>query len=405
MDFDREDVEGFMKSIRKFLNNHYKIMGFVFGALIVFIDLMVCNVTVTYGDANGYDLMADWFRSEGMFDFNIQPPEGSTEAYLFSMRAYGWPLIIALCKIMGLGTQAGYWLFLSLFISAGISFALPEIFAILFEKNINWYCRICPVVLTIFFWNGLIKYPLSDLPSVIVVSFGLMFLTKISGENTYKVNILYAFLSGLMLGVSYYIRSGCKPIWIIAVLIILVYKYRQDYYKKSILILMLCLGIFLTMIPQIMINKSCSGLTSYEVPIFLNSSVAAQSYYLGFKWLRYETNISGIHPEITLISYDHVLDNILAVENITMEDVGLLTIVKLFIKYPLEFLGMYATKFANFLDPRYGRDLYVIDLNARQYGTMILNYLLWFLSFWGIAVQINTSVNGGGPDKKGHIIW
>lgn len=110
--------------------------------------------------------------------------------------------------------------------------------------------------------------------------------------------------------------------------------------------------------------------------------------------MRYETNISGIHPEITLISYNHVLDNILAVENIAVEDVGLLTILKLFIKYPLEFLGMYATKFANFLDPRYGRSLYVVNLNARQYGIMIANYLLWFLAFWGIAVQISTNING-----------
>lgn len=385
-----------MKSIRKFIADYYKIVGFIFTTVIIFINLLICNENVTYGDASGYDLMAEWFRNEGMFDFNIEPPVGSTEAYLFSMRAYGWPLIIALCKAMGLGTQGGYWLFISIFLSAGISFALPDIIEVLFEKKVNWYCRMCPAILTIIFWNGLIKYPLSDLPSVITVSFGLMFLAKISTKNTYKINVLFAFFSGLTLGISYYIRSGCKPIWIIAVLLILVYKYKKEYPKKISLVLGLCLGIFLTMIPQIMINKSCSGVTSYEVPIFLNSGVANQSYYLGFEWLRYETNISGIHPEITLISYNHVLDNILAVENIAVEDVGLLTILKLFIKYPLEFLGMYATKFANFLDPRYGRDLYVTDLNARQYGTMIANYLMWFLSFWGITVQFNTSISGGG---------
>lgn len=383
-----------MKSIRKLLDDHYKIMGFAFGTAIILIDLLICNVTVTYGDANGYSLMAEWFRSERLFNFHIQPPAGSTEEYLFSLRGYGWPLIIALCKIMGLGTQAGYWFFMSIFMSVGISFALPEIFEILFEKKINWYCRICPIIFTIIFWNGLIIYPLSDAPSVVTVSLGLMFLAKISFKNKYIVNVLFAFLSGLALGISYYIRSGCKPVWIIAVMILLFYKGKKEYLRKIILVLVLCFGIGLSMLPQIMINQSCSNLFSYEVPIFFNSNVAGQSYYLGFTWMRYETNISGIHPEITLISYNHVLDNILAVENIAVEDVGLLTILKLLIKYPLEFLGMYATKFANFLDPRYGRSLYVVNLNARQYGTMIANYLLWFLAFWGIVVQINTNING-----------
>lgn len=389
-----------MKSVWKFFDEHYKITGFAVGAIIIFLDLLICNVTVTYGDSNGYTVMAECFRESGLFNFAIQLPAGSTEAYLFSLRAYAWPLIIALCGTLGLGTQIGYWFFYAVFLASGISYALSEFAETLFEKKINWYIRIIPVILTVVFWNGLIKYPLSDIPSVVTVSLGLMFLTKISSKNIHILNALYAVLCGLALGISYYIRSGCKPIWGVAVLIVLLYKCKKQYGQKIILILALCLGIGLTMIPQIIINNSCSNVFSYEVPIFFNSNVADQSYYLGFKWLRYETNISGVHPEITMIAYDQVLDNILAAENIAAEDVGLVTILSLFIKYPLQFLGMYATKFANFLDPRYGNDIYVTDLNSKQYGVMLLNYLLWFISFWGIVLHINADGTEGEKMQK-----
>ena len=379
-----------MNTIKKFISNYYKLIGLIIGITIIFVDLLICNVTVTYGDANGYCLMAEWFRTEGLFNFNVQPPVGSTEAYLFSLRGYAWPLIIAVCKTLGFGTQAGFWFFYAGFLALGLSYALPEFVEVLFEKKINWDIRILPVVLTICFWNGLIKYPLSDIPSVVTVSFGLMFLAKISEKKKYFINIIYAILCGLMLGISYYIRSGCKPIIIFVVIILLVYKFKRLYVKKIGAILAVGIGIGVTMLPQIMINSSCSNVISYEVPIFFNSSVAQMSYYQGFKWLRYETNISGIHPETTMISYDDVLDTILAAENIAVEDVGLTTILKLFIKYPLEFLGMYSTKFANCLDPRYGDNLYIMDLDSRQYGVMISNYLLWFLAFWGISLQMNT---------------
>lgn len=389
-----------IKQIKKIMDEHYKITAFLISTVIVFIDLCICNVTVTYGDASGYATMAEWFRNNGMLNFNVQPPAESVEAYLFSMRGYAWPLILAACKSLGFGTQIGYYIFYSLFIASGISYAVLEFIEILFGKKINWYLRIIPVIFTIFFWNGLIKYPLSDIPAVVIVAWGLLFILKISYSQKFIINCLYALLSGIFLGVSYYIRSGCKPIWILAVLLILIYKYKKAYVKKFSLILMMCAGIGISMIPQFMINISCSNILSYEVPIFLNSQFAHGEYYLGFKLLRYETNISSNYPQMQMYSWGNTIDNILAAENIAVEDVGILTILKLFLTYPFQFLGMYATKFANYLDPRYANDLYLIDLNSKQYTIMFVNYLLWFVSFMGIAVNINNHVEEGGITQR-----
>lgn len=389
-----------MKQMMKILNKHYKMTAFLVGSVIVFIDLLICNVTVTYGDSNGYLTMAEWFEKNGMLNFNVQPSVGSVEAYLFSMRGYAWPWILAVCKCLGFGTQIGYYIFYSIFIASGISYAVLEFVEVLFGRKISWYLRIIPIILTILFWNGLIKYPLSDIPAVVVVAWGLLFLLKISLNKKLVVNCLYALLSGMLLGLSYYIRSGCKPIWILAILLVAIYKYKKEYAKKILLISIICVGIGMSMLPQIMINVSCSNVISYQVPIFFNSGFANEEYYLGFKLLRYETNIASNYPQMQMYSWGKLIDNILAAENIAVEDVGVFTILKLFIKYPFEFLGMYAAKFANYLDPRYANDIYLNDLNSRQYIIMFVNYLLWFITFMGISVNINNNVEEGKATQR-----
>ena len=275
-----------------------------------------------------------------------------------------------------------------------MAYALPELIETIFQKHITWFIRILPIALTIIFWNGLIIYALSDIPAVVIVTLGLLVLSRISDHNKFQINLMMSCLCGFFCGLAYYIRSGCKPIILIAVFIIFIYKFKKAISKKIISVIIMCLGMGLSMIPQVLINISCNHTISYEVPIFFTTKFAEGEYYLGFKLLRYETNITGLHPDLALGSYDSVIDNILKAEDISSNEVDLETIVGLGIKYPLEFLGMYATKFANYLDPRYGNSLYITNLNSRQYGIMIFNYLLWFLAFFGIGTELSSPEDG-----------
>lgn len=373
------------------------ILAIIVGVLITFIDLLLNGNKQYFGDAYGYDGLADYFIEHGIFNFNLPAQEHSVIESLLGIRAYGWPIIIAIFKVLSVGNKVLYKFWYSVFLTLGLCYALPELMQELFRKRIYWWQRILPLILTIIFWNGLLIFPLADIAAVITVSWGLLLLVKISENNKIRENILLSALCGLLLGISYYIRSGCKPIWFIAIIIIGCYKYKKQYIKKALLIVPLMIGVFISMIPQIQINKSYSGITSYEVPIFFTTNTANESYYHGFQWLRYETNVSGIQPEIVMIARDEVLDNILAAEDIATTDVDLKVIVKLFLKYPLEFLGMYASKFANFIDPRYGTEIYVTDLNSRQYVCMILNYLIWFMTCLGLGIAIS---NKEGSENK-----
>lgn len=392
-----------MNLIRNFINKHYKVVVFLIGLSIIFLDLLICNKEVMYGDANGYDIMANYFKQQGLFHFSFHVDEGTVESTLFALRGYAWPFILTICKTLGMNTQIGYYFFYAVFIASGLVYAVPEFIEMLFKKNFHWFIRLIPTILTICFWNGLIIYPLSDVPAVITVTFGLIFLIKLLESKTFFLKLIFALLSGIFLGGSYYIRSGCKPVIVIAIIIIMTNKLKKEYLKKLLFIFVMCIGIIISTIPQILINISCNNIISYKVPIFITTKTDKTQYYDGFKALRYETNVSGIHPEIAMISYDSVIDNILAVENIAKEDVGLFTIIKLMIKYPMEFIGLYATKFGNYIDPRYGNELYITKLNSRQYFVMFLNYILWFLTFLSLGVELNVGVSNGDRSQLKNI--
>lgn len=377
----------YMDRIRNYMIKHEKLVGFLVGWIIIFADLLICNQQTAYCDSNGYDLMSNYFKNNGLFHFWIEERNEYTE--YFSIRGYAWPFILAVCKVLGFGTRIGYWMFYAVFLASGLAYAMPEFISGLFQKKISIPGRIAAVILSVCFWNGLMKYPLSDIPSVVTVSWGLMLLTKIKKERRLYHNAAAAVLAGGFLGISYYVRSGCMPVIMLSVLIIFLYKCRKEILKKFVLILALCLGVAVAAVPQIMINQSFNNRMSYKVPIFFNTGIAGMEYYYGFQMLRYEVNLSDIHPESAMVSYDSVIDNILAVEDIAQEDVTLKTIFKLGIKYPLEFLGLYTAKFVNSIDPRYGNEIYNFDLNSDQYLVLICNYFLWFMGAIGLGVELS----------------
>lgn len=376
-----------MENLIGFIKKHEKSIGFLLGWGILFIDLLVCNTREAYFDSGSYGLMADYFKNNGLISFWITERNEYTE--LFSIRGYAWPFILAVCKVLGMGTLVGCWLFHAAFLAGGLAFSLPEFISGLFSKRIGIFARILPVLFSVFFWNGLIKYPLTDIPSVVTVSWGLMLLTRMEEGRNVRDNAVIALFAGIFLGVSYYIRSGCLPAVAFAVLIIFLYKGKKKYLKKFIFILSMCIGVSIAAVPQVLINQSFNQKLSYKVPLFFNTDIAGMEYYYGFKELRYETNLSEKYPEIVMVSYDSVIDHILAKEDVAKEDVTLETILKLGVKYPLEFLGLYTAKFVNSIDPRYGNEVYIKNLNSRQYLIMVWNYSLWFFGMMGLGVELN----------------
>lgn len=151
------------------VNNENKIAvtGLLIAFLLVFFDLCIINNTSVYYDSWGYQAMSNYFTHNGLFSFWVE--DGAMDGMGFDTRGYAWPWLIALFSKLSFGNIYVYRLLYALFVAGGISFALPEMISKLFDKQVGIIGRVLPMVFTMFFWNGLIIYPLTDIDRKSVV--------------------------------------------------------------------------------------------------------------------------------------------------------------------------------------------------------------------------------------------
>lgn len=375
------------------MKKHYKISGMLISFLAMFALLLQHSGQEYYGDAYGYFWMSSEFLEQGLGNFKLILEAGSVSAELFALRGYAWPFIIAILRLLGFKTNIGWLFWWACFVSFGLAYVIPELFEVIFKKRGGIFSRLAVSFFMIIFFPGVILYPLSDIPGITMVCFGILLIWK-SFDYIGGKKYVCIFVAGICLGTAYYIRTGTAITCLIAVIIIAIYE-KNKFLKKLILISLLCVGIMLAMIPQIIINKECNQTVTYKVPITFTSGVAGMEYYLGVKWLRYETNVTGAHPDTTLISEDEMAGTLLRQQNLVPEEIGAWQLLQSIIRYPLEFLGIYAAKFANIIDTRYG-ELYIHNLKRMKYGTLILGIAIWFFGLLGIS---NTLKIAGKPGK------
>lgn len=385
--------------MRKFLNDicyNRKTLSYIIGFLMCFIFLSIFWTDSIYGDASGYSTMAEKFIESGLGNFRLQLEEGSSEAYQFSVRGYAWPWIIAFFKEISFQTKIGWWVVYSLFISFGFTFLLPEIFELLFNKRIKCFARIVPLALTLFIWPGLVIYTLSDIPSIIFMALGLYVVLLICKRELHiYIRLILGILAGFWLGFSYYIRSGNIVSVILALLILCIYSCRKCFSKKLIVVIAFCLGVGISTLPQIAINVNCNHKFSYQVPVFFTSGIGAREYFYGVSLLRYETVISEAYPEIAARSWDGFAGTLLNSDNIPENQVDGRSLLNNILKYPVEYLGIFSAKFANFAESRFG-ELYIQNFKYRSNGKVVFNFFLYFMSFFGIFYLLSNKKNNEG---------
>lgn len=384
-----------MKAIKE-MKEHYKASGYLFSLIIIILFLFYNRNLDYFGDAGGYFFMSTEFLNQGFGNFKMVFEEGSGSAFLFAVRGYGWPFMIAILRLLGFRTQLGWLFWWACFICFGLSYVIPELFETIFKRNNGFISRIIVCVFMLIFFPGIIIYPLSDIPAITMVCLGILLIIK-SYTSVMVKKIFMVFGSGVCLGLAYYIRTGCIVSCIVAIALIIIYEKRMV--KKLIVVLALLVGIAVSMIPQIIINRECNGLNTYKVPIGLTTNITQQEYYNGVRYFRFETNVTGKHPDLQLISEDNMASTLFKQQNMQPEAIGAKDLFKSMSKYPLEFLGIFASKFANFIDSRYG-ELYIHELKGMKYILIILNFSVWFLGGVGLFYELGVQRRMGRVKNK-----
>lgn len=365
---------------------------FLSAFLILFIFSCVCGIYYghLYYDADLYWNLGKSYVVGGQFSFtNI------TQAW----RGYLLPLIYCVANWVGITFNhsgiIGFRLISSLIYAALFSLLLPRVIeAVSGKKNKRIYCLI-PLVLSLVFWYGLFIYPLSD---VIAITFNFSLLLVAvrlikhmnSDEQIQNISIRsgllwYSVLFGFLAYSTYNIRTIYQFSGILAFLIIIWLSYKKTKNIKLILILTLSIifGVLVASIPQIIINFNVIHKFSMRVPI---DSLLSNQLYWGMYVQRYDTNIGTNYPNPGVLFLDPVGQAIIAKEGIK-NFFSIFHWMKLVIKYPLDFVGMYTRHFFNALLPVFP-ETYISNIYLPQKVLlMLLNYLILYFSALSIYVE------------------
>lgn len=362
-----------MTSLKKL---KYRMLAFVV-LFIMSLSFISLHSTGTPYDAGYYWTIADPVFSNGFQLLNF--PE--------TFRGYFFPVLLSGFKLL-FPELAGWNILSSLMIALLISYILPS----LFDKSIDGPRELIlstiAGIVVIYFWGGLASFPLSDLPAAFFMCAGaLLCKSAIKTENEFK-GILCGFLGGGACYAAYNVRATFLY-GIIILMIGMSILFRKRWRSLLLTFVAGLLGMWLIAVPQCMINQQYVGTFSpkvYTEQLYgYQQSLQNQQVLWGINMPRYETYVgdSSGYPEAGIRFIDPIGSEIIQREGITAENFSYLTFFKLWLKYPLDMLGIYTKHLLSALTICWASP-YIQNIHASKEIIISLSIILWLLS--GLAL-------------------
>lgn len=355
-------------------NKRENLFGILLGWVMIFVFLVLNNETDFYYDSLGYWQLSTNFYGGGKFFFN--PGD-------FNLRGYIYPLFLALINGAGGYSKYIYWLLLSLIYSILIVYFMGKLFELIFHKELSVIKRLVPVFMLMFFWPGLLLYPLSDLMAVLISMLAVYFICLSVQSTVISKEIVCAFGAGAMSYIALNIRATYKWNIYLGVILLIVWCWKKNWKKAIRTVILFGLGVVLFAIPQIYANYYNYGVLTYDNPLSMyTNNRMAYLLFEGADWVRYETYVgtdSSISPSV--IGIDPIMQIVFNRENIELSvqnSYSIIEYIKLFLKYPIEVLEMYFSHLVNCLDVRYG-EIYIKEFGNRYFKQMISILVYLFL--------------------------
>lgn len=257
--------------------------------------------------------------------------------------------------------------------SAIYALILPVLFANLFGKimgcNLSLLRRLVPVFLLGIIFPGVLIYPLSDLPAILMLCGSLLFMLA---KNDINVERRTVFLHCMMAGILAAAAYNTRTIYVFSLLAIYIYLLIRDGYggstNKALKFLKLSafsLGVVLILLPQAFVNLK---IHDKFTPVVVTNSLFQSQLEWGITLQRYETSIEpDVNPRVyyfdpagiwflNKISKENTIDQLgfahkIMVVNSVMPIKSYLTLA---LNNPSTFLGIYFRHFINGLDVRDG---------------------------------------------------
>lgn len=309
------------------------------------------NVTTFPFDAGNY-----WQLSDPTFFF----------ADPNNIRGYVFPLLLSparsLAAMIGDFSPYPYRIGSSLIYAFLLTNLLPSFYQRIFGGTISLGRRlIVPLFLTVLM-PGLIIYPLTDLPALLMLIGSTYILFRFSSEGLAGRGMLQIIIAGVLAGAAYNTRTiYIFPVACMLLSIPLVLLARQPLKLRILATLAFIAGLVMVSAPQALVNLKTKGqFTPLVMTSTTGKSLFAQQLLWGITLQRYETSMDPSAPAPTRFFYDMAGERLLADAKVDKGNFPITAYFALLAKHPLDFAAIYGRHIVNGLDLRDG-DVYVAD--------------------------------------------
>lgn len=309
-------------------------------------------------------------------------------------RGYFYPFLLLpahyIANISGELSRYAFRVYSSLVYAFALTIILPSFYVSVFGGKVTFMRRMIVPVLMVILFPGVIVYPLSDLPSFILMFSCANLLLKASldaSEKWSSKSVLCLVLSGFLAYAAYNTRTiYLFPLLLILIAPFILYK-GYLFVTKIIAITALIVGMSLAALPQAVINfKTTNTFTPAVIAQFSDKSLFALQLMWGISIQRLSVGIVSYNTPVVQFFLDSAGTQLFDSEKLSRVDVSLSRYLSLVANNPVCFIGIYTRHIINGMDLRNG-EVYTQNSKKSCDILSIINFFIIFLGCWVIYIR------------------
>lgn len=360
--------------------------------------------TALFIAVHGYrDIRMFWFDADLYWKLADLPGFTSVTN---NIRGYVLAVLLAPARYLSEATQS-YWplrLYLSLAYAWGLTWLVPQAYTALFGGRLSLARRLAPAVLAALVFPGMLVYPLSDLPALLLMVGALLALRTASRRA--GLPLRWVALAGVLAGAAYNVRTIYLFLLVGALLAVFFIARQAPLRRQALAWAVFAVSAFAVLLPQGLLNQKMHGRFSFN-PVIMGDgqSLFVVQLVMGMSTQRYETMVLPPPSGGAVLYKDPAGARLLA----EVGGAGAIRsprdyIARVVLARPLDFAGLMGRHLVNGLDARDGM-LYLRRFSAGRDGMAALNFAVLAASAWVGALLLRRRASSAPPPLEPAPHW
>lgn len=279
-------------------------------------------------------------------------------------------------------------LYLSAIYGWALTWLVPEAYRRFFGGQLSLGRRLVPAVLMAALFPGVLLYPMSDLPAVLLMLGALLSLRTASmAAGPAGLPLHWVALAGALAAAAYNVRTIYLFLLVGSLVSVLLVGRRARLPRRLAEASVFGIAALALLMPQALLNQQLHGRLTFNPALqSTGQSLFVAQLIAGLGVQRYETVVSAPLGPAAVLYADPAGRRLVAQPGgSTIRSTG--DYLRHAASHPLEFAGLLARHLINGLDVRDGR-LYLYRLSETRNGLALFNFLVLAAAAWAAALQM-----------------